>query len=297
LTIPSKKGKDAKSIGDIFKKKLEDYPQKIQVISGHDGFFNLDLGGLVGTVGQKKVLPPGPLTVLVESELPGLKVGEMGEVDSRVLAFPRWGWELRLDRTPSYYSGYGKKRIKGFSWKVWEKTYELLVQAGNWQGLQFLGEFPGALAKGVSPGQKALEQSLGNSSPEPLSWYVGRGPGSTPSGDDFLTGILAVLSYYQLHSCWNLDNWKNQTNSLAWTSLFLAGRGYPPYFLRQAVQLLLAGELEGGLKAARDLLTQGATSGSDTLYGVLLAAGHLRAEEDYYGKTGAEIITGRSPGN
>ncbi len=102
---------------------------------------------------------------------------------------------------------------------------------------------------------------------------VGLGPGLTPSGDDLLVGMLAVLSLAG-------DTWVGEavapavrdTPDFSRAVLLEACRGGFAADVDALVRALLAGETDEVDAASGELLEQGATSGSDLCAGAALGA-------------------------
>jgi len=123
---------------------------------------------------------------------------------------------------------------------------------------------------------------------------VGLGPGLTPSGDDFLGGLLfaahCLKRAYPLDFCWEpkavmpLIDWaRTKTNSIshAFLSDLALGQGLEP--MHELVNSLLESRDLGCLQpSTNQLLGIGHTSGGDmlagTLTGMLLVVGKLKAQ-------------------
>jgi len=122
---------------------------------------------------------------------------------------------------------------------------------------------------------------------------AGLGPGLTPAGDDMLAGFAAVMTL--LSERLSVDGINRgqvaeviarvarpRTTMLSGVLLEYAAHGE---VAEQVGKLLLAlalpgGESEAVLRAADELLAFGATSGGDTLLGVLLGLKTLEGEID-----------------
>ncbi len=105
-----------------------------------------------------------------------------------------------------------------------------------------------------------------------LSFLVGMGIGFTPSGDDFLAGVML----YETISGINLINRESITTKLSGTTdggrtlLSLALRGSFPFYLKQFAESILRRELLPDEVVAKAVI-HGSTSGSDALTGFLWA--------------------------
>jgi hypothetical protein len=115
-----------------------------------------------------------------------------------------------------------------------------------------------------------------------LAEIVGRGPGSTPSGDDVLVGILAVLNspHSSAAGAGAAESLGRAILPLLWTTTDISGQ-----LLRQAVKGLFSRDVHELVlallgnpapqqlrKAIRRVIETGATSGADTCMGLLAFA-------------------------
>lgn len=103
-------------------------------------------------------------------------------------------------------------------------------------------------------------------------WLIGRGPGLTPSGDDMLTGMLAVLiaARKPIHSFLPPeDQLRMLTTSVSCSYLHSARRGEFSTPVLKVLRCLQTGRI--ALPAIRRLLTVGHTSGADILLGIAIA--------------------------
>lgn len=220
------------------------------------------------------------------------------EASPQSLFFPHQNWSFDLSQASVYPSPY--RRREGWE-KAFAEGYELLkgllFRQGNQEGLAMIGQSFATMETVENPLCLALKGALAENSIHPLTWYVGRGPGLTPTGDDVLAGILAVLSYAGLIEEWDLSIWQEKTHPLAYTSLYLSRMGRPPRGLKRVVESLMAGEKKDLIRCARELLDQGSTSGTDILYGLVLAVGYLTAEEEKHGRGHSIFVPKRCAGH
>lgn len=157
---------------------------------------------------------------------------------------------------------------------------EALLHVGRREGLLGVIEGPGDL----NPFARRASAVLGESSPEGgagsglrrLPLLIGLGPGSTPSGDDFITGALAAerLSRDSGPSIPEIDKGElrkslHKTNDAGRTLLWQALLGHFPCYLLEALNAVAkAGdscELEQVLSR---VVAHGETSGTDLLAGL-----------------------------
>lgn len=123
---------------------------------------------------------------------------------------------------------------------------------------------------------------------------AGLGPGLTPAGDDALGGFAAVMTLLSLQISKDTiprddiaktiaDVARPRTTVLSATLLEYAARGEVSEHLGTLLQALALGveESETVLQAAQQVLAYGATSGGDTLLGVLLGLRALEGEFKY----------------
>ncbi len=106
---------------------------------------------------------------------------------------------------------------------------------------------------------------------------IGFGEGLTPSGDDFLVGFIASLHFLndlrlgylvrRIKEVIELE--KKRTTFLSEKFLEYACQGRFPETILNLIETIFSGNREGVEEAARRCLNFGATSGRDTLLGVL----------------------------
>lgn len=106
-----------------------------------------------------------------------------------------------------------------------------------------------------------------------LGSFVGMGIGFTPSGDDFLAGVM-------LYETMSGNNWLNResikarlsgTTEGGRTLLILALRNSFPFYLKQFAESILNGKFTPA-EVIKKVINHGSTSGSDALTGFLWAA-------------------------
>lgn len=120
---------------------------------------------------------------------------------------------------------------------------------------------------------------------------LGLGAGLTPSGDDFLGGLLFCLGHLPgwrdterlSHICWTLQTWAENpvqpaTNpiSAALMGDLMNGKGYRP--VHQFMHGLANGQVQAMQVACDDLERLGSSSGFDILAGMLTAITNVKTE-------------------
>jgi hypothetical protein len=127
---------------------------------------------------------------------------------------------------------------------------------------------------------------------EALSGLVGLGPGSTPSGDDFITGVLlgeealkllltteakAVADSREPMIPWSMEKEglrvaTDRTNDSGKTLLWQALQGHFPQYLIETVRSISDAEGKQEIaEAVERAVSRGATSGTDALTGFLFS--------------------------
>ncbi|MBU4561336.1 DUF2877 domain-containing protein [bacterium] len=106
---------------------------------------------------------------------------------------------------------------------------------------------------------------------------IGFGEGLTPSGDDFLVGLIASLHFLgnsesqhllkKIKRIINLE--KEKTTFLSGKFLEYACQGRFPETILYLIEAIFSGSRQGTEKTARRCLDFGATSGRDTLLGIV----------------------------
>ena len=105
---------------------------------------------------------------------------------------------------------------------------------------------------------------------------IGLGPGLTPSGDDFLVGLLAVLNmgdspcYGWLdHGRQILPQARHATNAISLAALTAAAHGGVRQSIAALIDALMYGTPASLIKSLRAVLAIGDTSGADIVAGIL----------------------------
>jgi hypothetical protein len=182
--------------------------------------------------------------------------------------------------------------IEGFSLNSIQLLEEALLARGKEGGL--LSILSPVVTESVHTGR--AEEVLGNvslrSDPQSLTGlceFVGLGPGFTPSGDDFLCGVLLgerlllekgrpkekqSKSEQGLTICrvkkHEIEARLNGTTSGGRTLLWQALQGHFPYYLIQATRAMSAATTISGMcNVVARAAAHGETSGTDTLVGLL----------------------------
>jgi hypothetical protein len=113
-----------------------------------------------------------------------------------------------------------------------------------------------------------------------LKQILGMGPGLTPSGDDFLVGLLLCLwagehlspvleNIRKSLASKILDLGQRHTNSFAWSYLYSACKGHGAQVLVDFLESMIAGT-QDPREAALRLSKIGGSSGTDTLLGIMM---------------------------
>lgn len=107
-----------------------------------------------------------------------------------------------------------------------------------------------------------------------IKFFVGRGKGLTPSGDDILLGFTLGLSLFGSFDAWRetlaatVNKEATTMISVAYLTALLQGYASEPCV--RLVKMLDDGEIEQIEKTVEQVMSFGHTSGSDTLFGFLL---------------------------
>ncbi|WP_432352862.1 DUF2877 domain-containing protein [Sporosarcina sp. A2] len=111
---------------------------------------------------------------------------------------------------------------------------------------------------------------------ESANSILGLGPGLTPSGDDYLTGMIAVFMVPnhpipELHTfCEEVATVaKTATNIISYSAIFQASKGKIRASLVHLLACLFTGEEEELLPALEAVLAIGSTSGTDMALGIV----------------------------
>ncbi|XRD26291.1 DUF2877 domain-containing protein [Lysinibacillus fusiformis] len=105
---------------------------------------------------------------------------------------------------------------------------------------------------------------------------VGLGPGLTPSGDDFIVGLLTIIHLEQspcsiyLPLCESVIKWmKPLTNEISYTTLNKAAYGQVRESIHALVSTMLSGTEGEAIEALKKVLAIGSSSGTDIALGLI----------------------------
>jgi len=120
--------------------------------------------------------------------------------------------------------------------------------------------------------------------PDTAARLIGLGPGLTPSGDDFLAGVMIVLRSLEqdraAQKLWTgVRRSLTTTNQISQAHLSAAAEGLGHAALHDAIAAILDGDVHAMDAAVAGIDTIGETSGWDAMAGVLLV---LRAYSDTF---------------
>jgi hypothetical protein len=229
---------------------------------GHDAAFTVRLAGaaLPGDLGAR---PGDPVYVRSRHIRAGTAV-----IDARTAV--RW--------TPARYG----VDLSGLSQRAaeLEAAARPVAWAGSWP-------LAGGVAEALAAGCRGdLDDAVGRT--------TGRGPGLTPSGDDVLVGILAVLTApgvearcepvaARLRSA--LTPTLAATSDISRALLRQASQGHVSRPVWELARALLSGSPTASFSQARaDVLSTGATSGGDTCAGLIAACQLLSRPLEWIGE-------------
>lgn len=108
-----------------------------------------------------------------------------------------------------------------------------------------------------------------------LDYFIGRGQGLTPTGDDFIVGLLSLLiitGKMKLNSKFIYDlkiNFYNKTTRISYEFLHYAFLGCFSSVIKDFLICLLSDDETKLVSATYALCATGHTSGFDSLYGIL----------------------------
>jgi hypothetical protein len=198
----------------------------------------------------------------------GLRAGDEVAVRAGVLAAA----DIVLDcrNAPRWSVGVPRDIAPGLASRLDEVAHTAATRA--WAGSAPAAQsVVDALLRTPQPPDHAAEAALDCV----LGAVVGLGPGLTPSGDDVLVGILAVLALPQAASAppLQLPDLAARTTTISAHLLRQAARGHVPRAVAQLLLALLRGDEGPSLDAAlARVLATGATSGADACMGIVTAA-------------------------
>jgi hypothetical protein len=228
--------------------------------------------------------PPGPGAIV--TDVPEFDVGGVLHADrldsaslrAGILSLPQ-GIQVQMGDARTYDAA-----LPNLAGKWWPEAAKLAKRIGWGEQATFLShlgpleEVFSARVKLLAQGLVALEQETIRPACRSL---VGLGYGATPSGDDFLTGVLSVLAsagtgqeFGLLAKCLLELRMDTSTTVPGQVELRYACQKRVSQPIREAVLALHA--LGSGEKAFEQLVRIGHTSGRDIMAGMLLAGVMLR---------------------
>lgn len=144
---------------------------------------------------------------------------------------------------------------------------------------------------------KAAEHGHDASAAEAFDYWIGRGLGLTPSGDDMLTGFIASFDLLDTGKAFadNLHHYLEQkgrmrTTPVAFEYLSYAVRGYYHTSILHLAEALQQDDVKRFDKALYEMKQVGHTSGVDTVIGILagIRTGRKMLSHDAASSTGDE---------
>ena len=188
---------------------------------------------------------------------------------------------LDLKRAKAWKGTLHEKLLRGFSMDRLSLIKEALLESGKKEGLLGLIGGRGDLNRFAHYASHKLRARPFEGHDKPrlkgLSSLIGLGPGFTPSGDDFVTGVLAGESIGQTLrrplpeiDRGDLSASLRKTNDAGRTLLWQALQGHFPCYLTEALKgLVKAKSLRAIGKVVSRAVAHGETSGTDALAGMV----------------------------
>lgn len=180
-----------------------------------------------------------------------------------------------------YYSSLDKHENNlNQSGEIWRYLFDILIDSKKQNGFDLNHDSLINPKDSSSEIQKKIIYLASffekNSDESIIKYFLGRGRGLTPSGDDFIVGIMSVFSCYRafLEPMEKLSHFINTygseyTNDISLSFLKEASQGL---FSRNILNILSNIEKEKEVKIEIDnLLYYGETSGVDSLLGIIFA--------------------------
>ncbi len=129
--------------------------------------------------------------------------------------------------------------------------------------------------------------------PESVQHLVGLGPGLTPSGDDFLIGLMLSMLFIARNFKLDIDHIidvnetiisciPGRTTSISEEFLFQAATGNANEPILNLIETLLTSNSAQVERATRTVLAIGGTSGTDTILGILFGSLLMLSESTWF---------------
>jgi hypothetical protein len=237
------------------------------------------------------LLPPrvghGPFSILVNTNFENVAIGDAVQADADRLQVGNLSIELKDAPVWEPRPDWSQLRHARPQVEMAFAALDNWTSSAIWGGLAHItgadeyaeGQptFMARLARGKEAYGRLIRHGLGQSKRDALvegaRLLAGLGPGGTPSGDDFLVGVMAAI--------WLLGDEADipaiaetaapRTAALSAAFLRAAGRGEFIAAWHRLVRALAAGDPAEVKEAARQVESFGASSGADALDGFILA--------------------------
>ncbi len=247
--------------------------QPLRVLSAHRRVLNLvdEAGRILAVVAPE--IGDGPFHIVLERAVsfdfarPGAQAWRRG----RALALG--DWRLDWSRAHRWNPALTPANIPA---RAWRTLTACVQESGRFRDrMADVDRAAARLQRGAALIAQGVARAEAHDLQQGASLLMGLGPGLTPAGDDYLLGALARLHLddslpdpAQLGRFIEADAMRTTQLSQAWLLHAAGGRFDARWHrLRDA---LAAGEGEAICRAARDILSVGASSGPQALAGFLL---------------------------
>jgi hypothetical protein len=283
------------SISRPVKQRLQEQAFTGRVLSVHRVVCNLiddgrDVITLLGpAVGQ------GPFSITLEPAFDGLAAGDPAHADAAQLVVG--GLTVMLDGAATWEPRPEWPRLRPARERIAAgfHAFDGWASSAIWGGLAHITgadqysegkpAFMARLARGKEAYSRLIVEGLGESNREALvqgaRLLAGLGPGGTPSGDDFLVGVMAAIWLLgaEADAPAIAEMAAPRTSALSAAFLRAAGQGEFIALWHALLEALAAGDLGRVEEAAMRLESYGASSGADALDGFILAGRRLLADQ------------------
>lgn len=289
----------AQSIGDMFYHNLMAGSHTGQIHSVYPTAINMEINGCLYCIVKAKI-GNGSYSLMLPAltedvDLRGCKEGDVVIVDGGVVRCN----EIEVDFTEAevWESKWDEMAHPERLFRMLPQVKALVAREGNIKGLgwllmaeeeQALDERPMDYAQTILleqavPMITAIRRSLTSDSAhfwQSVLGIVGLGPGKTPAGDDFLTGLILMFRYLEWAGLFRLPGVnmqiltteiKGRTNRLSATGLILAVENRPFELMKDVIENMSSGQKIQTILSVLRLIDRGGSSGTDILTGILFA--------------------------
>lgn len=293
----------AKTKGELLAEKLAEASYEGRIYSVFPQEINVEIDDFLCTIG-KPIMGNGPYTVLLPAISEDLSTWKCDEGDTVLLnqdCISFGDFQIDLTEARIWLAEWQSAPQVKPMFDLLPQFKALVLREGNLKGLGYflLDDEEGyeqdeeedvleytqqVLIEQAEPLLKEIFESLpaeGERFWSAVKELIGLGPGATPAGDDFVLGLLSAFRYMEVGGLFQLpeidldeftEEARRDTNLVSGAGIILAIQGKPFELVRDVLENLFNGKRIYCVLSTLRLIERGATSGTDILTGIIMAA-------------------------